>query len=439
MFTNPLRLSLLLLLLFALLPGRAAAELITVATDTPLRGVYLVPDDTTDKIRVSAVMLVGEADSEAPEGLAHYLEHLMFWHADRVSKKVFHNRGGNAWVNGIVTTYYNEGPREDMDDLFAFAGRLMTPPALDADFMAEEKRIVAREYDLRVAENPRSRVGERLARELFGDHPVSRSIIGTPETVQSLTTDMVEAFRQRYYVPANMVLLVSGNIGEAELRAQVERVFAGLPPGQRNEQPWREQMVLEPLDLKLEIADELARSESFLFSSLSDWKGSGDRHQDLYTMAFLGTLLNSSLPGGLGKPLEIDAFLVSSYGISLDRDLTDQIQFWFQARPDEGVAPETVSDELQESLKALASTGVPQASVERIRKRFLRRAERRGDEPGYILGRAMRNLTAGVEPNDAEDHLQRIAAVTKADLDTLVRTIANSDRSVQIYLTERGS
>lgn len=436
MFTHRFRL-ILLPLFVALLSGPALAALVAVETDTPLKGVYLVSDDSADEVRVSAVMLAGEADSVAPEGLAHYIEHLMFWHADNVSQQDFHDRGGNAWINGIITTYYNEGPRAEMDALFSFAGRLMTPPLLDPDFMAEEKDIVAREYDLRVAENPRSKVRERLIRELFDNHPVSRSIIGTPESVASLTPGMVEQFRQRYYVPANMVLLVSGNIDENELRGQVERVFADIPAGEGNSQPWRDISVEGPLDLKLDITDDMARSEAFLFSSLSDWMGSGDRLQDLYILDFLGTILNSSLPGGLGKTMEIDEFIVSSYGVSLERDLTEQVQFWFSARPEEGIAPETVSERMRASMVELAAAGVPEASVERIRKRFLRRAERRGDEPRYILGRAMRNLTAGVEPNGPDDHARRINAITKADLDALVRTIAGSNRTVEIHLSGR--
>ena len=200
MWTNLFRRALPALLATAL-AGPAAAELIKIDTDTALKSVYLIPDDTAETVRVSAVILAGEADSDGPEGLAHYLEHLIFWHADGVSNRVFHNRGGNAWVNGIITNYYTDGPKAELDDLFAFAGRLVTPPALDPAFMADEKRIVAREYDLRVSENPRSRVRQRMNRKLYSDNPVGRSLIGTPQSIESLDLDMVERFRREFYVP----------------------------------------------------------------------------------------------------------------------------------------------------------------------------------------------------------------------------------------------
>ncbi len=438
MLTNLFRRALPALFAIAL-AGPAAAELIEIETDTALKGVYLIPDDTAETVRVSAVILAGEADSDGPEGLAHYLEHLMFWHADGVSNRVFHNRGGNAWVNGIITNYYTDGPKADLDDLFAFAGRLVTPPALDPTFMADEKRIVAREYDLRVSENPRSRVQQRMNRELYGQNPVGRSLIGTPQSIESFDLDMVERFRRQFYVPDNMVLFASGDLNEDEVRRQVEKTFGGADAGSENGQPWRRLLPTEALARTIELIDDQTRMDSYQFSSLSEWIGSGDRLQDVYTLGFLNELLGSNLPGSLAKPLEINEFIVSAYSVRLDRKLRDQVQFLFRARPDEGVAPETVSVKLRDSLVALARSGVPEKSLERIRKRFFREADRRRDEPNYILGRALRNLTAGLDPNGADDHRERIAAVTKADVDTLIRAVADRHRFVEVNLKRRGS
>jgi len=439
MLTITARLAPVLLFLIALLPWPAAAGLVKVETATALRGVYLIPDAESNTVRVSAVFLAGEADSDAPEGLAHYVEHLMFWHADRVSSRAFHSRGGNAWINGIITTYYNEGPTTELDDLFAFAGRLLTPLSLDASFMRDERRIVAREYDLRISENPKRRFREQMNRTLYGANPVGRSVIGTPQTIDAFDLDMAERFRQRHYVAANMVLLASGNLSEDTLRRKVEDVFGDVRRGAANAQGWRDAALLDDLSRTIDATDSRIVSSAYQFSSLSHWTGSGDRLQDMYTIGFLAELLGSSLPGGLAKPLTINDFVVSTFHVRLDWKLRDQIQFYFQARPDEGVAPETVAAKLHESLVALADSGVPERSVERIRKRFTQEAARRGEEPDHILGRAMRNLTAGLDPNDPADHLQRIATVTKADIDRLIRAVTDRHRYVEVNLTQEGS
>lgn len=427
------------LLLAGLLAGPASAELIKVETGTSLRGVYLIPDTKSDTIRVSAIILAGEADSDGPEGLAHYLEHLMFWHADNVSNRTFHNRGGNAWVNGIVTNYYNEGGKDDLDDLFTFAGRLLTPLSLDEKFMRDEKKIVSREYDLRVSENSKWQVREQINRALYGANPVGRSLIGTPDSIAALNLEQVDQFRRAHYNAANMVLLASGNLSEPELRKHVLKTFGNVPAGIPNPQSWRDNPISEPLHNTLDIADDRANSNAYQYASLSEWKGSGDGLQDIYTTRFLAELLSSNLPGSLAKPLKIDNFVVSAYNVRLDRKLRNQIQFFFQSRPDEGVAPPTVAEKLRASLAELAGRGVPEKSLERIRKRMAREASRRGDEPDYILNRALRNLTAGLEPNTSADHVARIASVTKAEVDALIRAVADSHRTVEVNLTNTGS
>ena len=428
-----------LLFLITLLPAPASAGLVKVDTATALRGVYLIPDDRSDTVRISAVILAGEADSDAPEGLSHYVEHLVYWHADRVNNRLFHNRGGNAWVNGIITVYYNEGPSRDLDDLFTFAGRLLTPLSLDADFMREEKRIVAREYDLRVSENPRNRLRGEMNRALYGGNPAGRSVIGTPQTIESFDLDMVDRFRSAHYVAANTVLIASGNLNEETLRRKVEEVFQDARAGTANGQAWRDMPPLDRLSQTIDAVDSRSASSAYQYASLSYWPGSGDRLQDVYTIGFLAELLGSSLPGGLGKPLTVNDFVVSGFRVGLERKLRDRIQFSFRSRPDEGVAPETVSVKLRESLATLAATGVPERSLERVRQRFAQQAERRGNESDYILGRAMRNLTAGLEPNDPADHRQRIAAVTKADIDRLIRAVTDPHRYVEANLTREGS
>lgn len=427
------------LMLLALVAGQASAELVKVETASPLRGVYLIPDGKTDTIRVSAIILAGEADSDGPEGLAHYLEHLMFWHADNVNKRTFHNRGGNAWVNGIVTNYYNEGGREELSDLFAFAGRLLTPLSLDEAFMREEKDIVSREYDMRVSENPKWRIREQINKALYGPSPVGRSLIGTPETIDLLNLDQVERFRKSYYNAANMVLLASGNLSKRELQNHVNQTFGHLPTGSANLQNWRRKPVQEPLQNTLDIADDQVKSSSYQVSSLSSWAGSDDDLQDIYTARLLTELLASTLPGSLAKPLKINEFVVSTYSIRLDRKLRGQIQMFFQSQPDDGIAPETVGIKLRESLEDLARNGVPKKSLERVRKRMTQEAKRRGDEPDYILGRALRNLTAGLEPNTSADHLARISAVSKAEIDGLIKAVADSHRIVEVNLTNTGS
>jgi len=102
---------LLLILLACFTHSKVLADLIELDTHTAFDSVYLLQDPHVPVTRVDVIIRAGEVDVDGPEGLAHYLEHLMFWHADNVDGKSLHVRGGGASVNRIVTNYFNEGER----------------------------------------------------------------------------------------------------------------------------------------------------------------------------------------------------------------------------------------------------------------------------------------------------------------------------------------
>ena len=99
----------LFLLLFT--PALSYADVFKLDTDTPLRGVYFIPDSDAELVTVAMVIMAGEVNARGPEGLSHYLEHLVFWHADDVKGEPIHARDGNAWVNGCLL-YTSPSPRD---------------------------------------------------------------------------------------------------------------------------------------------------------------------------------------------------------------------------------------------------------------------------------------------------------------------------------------
>ena len=73
--------------------------------------------------------------------------------------------------------------------------------------------------------------GLTLARVVYGEnHPYGWPASGTEESVRRLTRSDVQAFFQKYFRPNNAVLVVAGDMREAELRAKMEKLLAGWKP-----------------------------------------------------------------------------------------------------------------------------------------------------------------------------------------------------------------
>jgi predicted Zn-dependent peptidase len=90
---------------------------------------------------------------------------------------------------------------------------------------------------------------DTLASRIFGRHPYAWDPIGLRDSLERLDRNALLAHYQRHYVPAGMVLAVSGRVKTPEVMAQVSRLFgampggpapAAAPPGPPAPAPWRE-------------------------------------------------------------------------------------------------------------------------------------------------------------------------------------------------------
>ena len=425
-----------ILLILLCTPTWVLGEVIKLDTQTPLRTVYLLPDRDNKLITVAMVVLAGEVDFDGPEGLSHYLEHLMFWHADNVKGESIHARDGNAWVNGIVTSYYNRGEASELADMIEFARRILTRPELDLAFMLGERDVVKREYDLRVSENPNSRVLTELRKQLYDKNPVSRSVIGTRESIQSLTIKHALDFHEQYYHPANAVLIISGNVSEEQVTDLVKSHFTSHPLSNMaqvsaHEQAWRQTNVSGQLDAINEYSEKQAKSSRLIYTSLSNWSSEdNDKLQSQYTLEFAQRLLESALPGSLTKPLRLDTFIISQYDLGVFQQLDEQVEMNIFARPDDGISLEYATESLKEAITQLGVYGIPKTSFDRVKKRWLQTVRREGGDSDTLLWRTWHHLSLGLLPNSQAAHLQRIESITLSDLDSLIAALGKPQRRV---------
>lgn len=94
-----------------------------------------------------------------------------------------------------------------------------------------ERQRAQRRSALRVSYQDPDYVASLVAKRLvYGFHPYGYPAEGTPESLERITrADLVE-FHARYFVPANGILAVVGDIATAEAFAAAERAFGGWAP-----------------------------------------------------------------------------------------------------------------------------------------------------------------------------------------------------------------
>ncbi|MDD9910540.1 MAG: hypothetical protein OXR62_12725, partial [Ahrensia sp.] len=154
----------------------------------------------------------------------------------------------------------------------------------------------------------------------------------------------------------------------------------------------------------------------------------------IYTSMLLEAFLQSALPGSLSRPLRTDDFILANYGVWAWTVMEERTHFFLQGRPDEGVTSETALDAVQRTLASVGEAGVPQKSLDRLKRRLVKQAVRNADDRTFGLNRATNMLAFGHSPITHDEHVAAIEAVEKANIDTLLSAIAASPHRISTKL-----
>jgi zinc protease len=98
---------------------------------------------------------------------------------------------------------------------------------------AQEREVVIGELD-RHESNPYGEFLAEMNRRLFYKYPSRKSPGGTRETVRAATTDKMRLIQQRYYVPNNSALILTGDVTPAEAFRVAEELFGEWKRSERD-------------------------------------------------------------------------------------------------------------------------------------------------------------------------------------------------------------
>jgi len=120
-------------------------------------------------------------------------------------------------------------------------------PRVDPEELERERGVVLQEI-ARSDDQPQSRAVDLSGPAAFGDHPLGRRILGTPDTLARLGRDEVLGFRSRHWSPERGCALIVGNDsaldGNAGLEVLLGRLPDGSPPPRGSPPPPHEPRVL---------------------------------------------------------------------------------------------------------------------------------------------------------------------------------------------------
>ncbi len=238
---GPVRLIALLLALSVIPLSARAKESVGIAWETEklangLTVIYApMPSSPVTDVRV--MYHVGSRDERPDQqGFAHMFEHMMFRGSEHVKPqehmKLVSLVGGycNANTGFDKTQYFETLPSTDTDLALWLEADRMSSFKVSPQIFHTEQLVVAEEWRMR-QNQPYGTMFEELCDEIFKVHSYQWTPIGNMKQLQMSATAELQAFFNKYYVPSNAVLIITGNTDVAGLKASVHHYFSWIPAG----------------------------------------------------------------------------------------------------------------------------------------------------------------------------------------------------------------
>lgn len=132
---------------------------------------------------------------------------------------------------------------EHVDKAFELLALALTRPRFDEDAVM---RVKAQMHSAlrRMEEQPGYLAGRALAEAVYAGHPYARPAEGSHAGIDAVTREDLQAHRERYLTSGNLIMSVVGDIDAAQLKALMDKHFAGMPA------QFRPQHNVPPLKLK---------------------------------------------------------------------------------------------------------------------------------------------------------------------------------------------
>src|SRR5215204_5942113 len=166
-------------------------------------------------------------------GIAHFVEHMLFKGTDARSAEdiaqAIDSIGGqlDAFTAKEYASYYIKVLDEHLPLALDILSDIVRNPAFTPDDLEREKKVVVEEIKM-VEDTPDDLVHEIFTQGFWEDHPLGRPILGTKETVESFTADLLRDYFKHAYTPQNLIVSAVGNLEHERVRDLVAEKFAGL-------------------------------------------------------------------------------------------------------------------------------------------------------------------------------------------------------------------
>ena len=173
-------------------------------------------------------------ENSKDNGISHFIEHMMFKGTRRRKASDIAESleavGGhlNAFTGKELTCYYVHILDEHLPLAIDVLADMLTESVFDEQELIKEKSVIIEEINA-VEDAPEDWIQDLFFRDIFPEHALGFSTLGTREIISVVTQDNLFAYVNRHYSQNRLMIAAAGNVDHEQLVSLVGERFALWP------------------------------------------------------------------------------------------------------------------------------------------------------------------------------------------------------------------
>ena len=367
-------------------------------------------------------------------GVAHMLEHMMFKGTKAVGPGEFSRRvaalGGqeNAFTTRDYTGYYQQIPVGSLEQVMKLESDRFANNQWPDDEFKREIEVVKEERRLRTEDQPRALLGEQQNAAVFTASPYHRPVVGWMSDLDAMTPEDARAFFRQWYVPANAVLVVAGDVDVAQVRAMAEKYYGRIPS---RAVPARKPRI-EPAQRGIRRIELKAPAEQAYVSlayRVPQLASIDDVNSDAWALVVLSAVLDGYAGARLDRALTQGPDRVADSAGAYSGFVGRGPQlFVLDGVPAAGKSAEAVEAALRAQVARIAKDGVGEAELARVKTQWVASETYKRDSVMAQARELGSNWNQGLPLDASERIVARLQSVTAAQVQAVAAKYFGDDQ-----------
>lgn len=361
-------------------------------------------------------------------GCSHLLEHLLFRGTHQRSARQIVDEveqvGGtiNAFTTQEETCYWAYGLGSHLEGALDVLADMVVAPSFDDGQLEAERPVVLSEIDV-AADDAEARLHQATLRSRFGEHALTRPILGTAEQLAAMTAGTVRSHFSQHYRPDRLIVTAAGAVDPDQLARWCETRLGDLSRPEPSRTTPRTAPQVHGDDVRI-IAQPGEQAHVTVAVA-----GPPSASSQVPALAVLSTLLGGGMSSRLFQQVrERHALAYTTFAhLTVFADAS-MLSLYAGTTADRATLAAQL---LQQELEQLAET-VTAREVEDARRRLVAARQLSAESSGDRMRSLGVRAAAGLPQLSLQDTIDRFEAVDVAAVQALAAHLAAQPRSVVV-------